>query len=201
MLMKLNTQAYRLLKNFKRLFNGSKDHRGHLLAHLPKNARCAEIGVWKGKFSDRIMTESQPQELHLIDPWAFQSEFSDRIFGGASATGQSDMDAIYRDVCAKFAANENVMVHRGYSDAILPQFEDNYFDWVYIDGNHHYEYVLQDLRLCMAKVKESGIIAGDDYTWGRKYDYPVRRAVKDFLKEIGYKGKLRLFQSQFIIRL
>jgi hypothetical protein len=199
--MNLNTQAYRILKNIKRLFNGSKDHRGQLLAQLPKNARCAEIGVWKGGFSSRILTESQPQELHLIDPWAFQSEFSDRIFGGSSAKGQSDMDAIYSDVCAKFAANENVKLHRGYSDAIMPQFEDHYFDWVYIDGNHHYEYVLQDLRLCMAKVKKSGIIAGDDYTWGRKYDFPVRRAVKDFLKEIDYKGKLQLFQSQFIIRL
>ncbi len=199
--MNFDTQAFRLVKNIKRLFRGTKDHRTQLLERMPKGARCAEIGVWKGAFSERIFQSTSPHELHLIDPWAFQTEFSDRIFGGSSAACQTDMDEIYYSVCQKFSDHHCIKVHRGTSASILPQFEDNFFDWVYIDGNHYYEYVIEDLRLCFAKVRQGGIIAGDDYTWGRKYDFPVRRAVKDFLKEISYNGKIELYQSQFIIRL
>jgi hypothetical protein len=168
---------------------------------MPSEGRCAEIGVWKGGFSERILNATAPAELHLIDPWAFQSEFSDRIFGGSSAEGQKDMDTIHENVCQKFINHSNVKIHRGTSKSILAQFEDNYFDWVYIDGNHYYEYVIEDLRLSLAKVKPGGIIAGDDYTWGRKYDFPVRKAVKDFLKQINYAGRIQLIQSQFIIRI
>ncbi len=38
-----------------------------------------------------------------------------------------------------------VKIHRGYSTDILEQFPDEYFDWIYIDGNHLYEYVKNDL--------------------------------------------------------
>ena len=38
-----------------------------------------------------------------------------------------------------------------------------YFDWIYIDGNHTYEYVKQDLEGYRPKVKPGGYMAGDDY--------------------------------------
>jgi len=41
------------------------DHRGALLARLPKAARGAEIGVWKGDFSTRLLQIAEPGELYL----------------------------------------------------------------------------------------------------------------------------------------
>jgi SAM-dependent methyltransferase len=167
---------------------------------MPKTAVCAEIGVWKGEFSELIRSMTLPRKLHLIDPWKFQGEFPERMYGGSVAKEQSDMDRIYENVRNRFNNYQNIILHRGKSEKVLQDFENAYFDWVYIDGNHYYEYVLNDLQICLSKVKPGGIIAGDDYTWGEKDGFPVKRAVQDFIKRNNLKGNLELIGSQFIIK-
>ena len=49
-------------------------------------------------------------------------------------------------------------------------------DFVYIDGNHDYEFVLKDLETWFTKVKPGGIIFGDDYL----RPYGVSKAVNEF---------------------
>lgn len=52
------------------------------------------------------------------------------------------MDSLYESVLRKFQkeiAAGIVVLHRGKSHDVLPAFPANYFDWVYIDGNHAYE--------------------------------------------------------------
>ncbi len=41
--------------------------RKKLLQYMPQNAVGAEIGVYKGDFSDLILEVCRPSELHLID--------------------------------------------------------------------------------------------------------------------------------------
>jgi len=159
------------------------NRRDFLLKKMPKNSIGAEIGVWKGVFTQRILSLVEPQKLHLIDPWKFQEEFPNRLYGGQVANSQEDMDKIYESVVAK-TKGKNVIIHRDFSSNVIPQLEKNYLDWVYIDGNHHYEFVKQDLELCFQKVKRGGFIAGDDYNWSPKEnrdDVPVRRAVNEFI--------------------
>ena len=43
------------------------------------------------------------------------------------------------------------------------KYEDGYFDIVYIDASHDYESVKKDILAWLPKVKEGGIISGDDY--------------------------------------
>ena len=114
---------------------------------------CAEIGVWKGDFSRRIIDFLTPKELHLIDPWAFVPDLPNRWYGGAFARSQDDMDAIHRSVQERFSAEPAVRVHRGSSLDLATQFADGYFDWVYIDGDHSRQAVLCDLRAWHSKVR------------------------------------------------
>jgi hypothetical protein len=74
------------------LFSFITDHRKRLLKMMPKRSICAEIGVWKGDFSQRILDITNPSELHLIDPLMFQPSFPSRWYGGVKAANQSDMD-------------------------------------------------------------------------------------------------------------
>ena len=111
------------------------------------------------------------------------------------------MDRIFRSVQEKFADDPAVIIHRGPSAVVLPKFNDDYFDWIYIDGNHSYEFVLGDLQICLAKVRSGGVITGDDYTWGANEEYPVRRAIWDFLAENDLEKNIRVVGSQFLIRL
>lgn len=139
--------------------------------------------------------------MHLIDPWEFQPEFSERMYGGTVAQSQQDMDLVYEGVKTRFSKYSNITLNRGKSEAVLSKFPNAYFDWVYVDGNHYYEYVLKDLEICYLKVKPGGLIAGDDYTWGSKYGFPVKKAVEDFTNEKALQDNLKVLDSQFIIKL
>jgi hypothetical protein len=183
----------------------SRDRRHQLLQRMPQGGVCAEIGVWKGEFSQRILESTQPSKLLLIDPWEFQSEFPNRWFGGKLAKSQADMDAIMDDVVARFADHPEVIIRRGYSVDVLKELEDESLDWVYIDGNHYYEYVLEDLRMSWHKVRAGGFVAGDDYTWqpgddAPAYEFPVKEAVNDFMRERNLpEHSLWVYRSQYAI--
>ena len=121
----------------------------------------------------------------------------------ADVKDQGDMDRAYRSVQKRFDGADDVVIHRGTSADILPTFSDDFFDWVYVDGNHDCEYVLADLRMAMTKTKPGGIIAGDDFTWDRGGDgRPVQLAVMEFVQQNGLRQNLTvLSDSQFLIRL
>lgn len=61
-----------------------------LLAKMPKNSVCAEIGVYKGEFSQQILSLVKPKKLHLIDPWKYESNevYKDTSYGGLAGSQQ-----------------------------------------------------------------------------------------------------------------
>jgi hypothetical protein len=156
--------------------------RAVVLDRIPKHGVCAEIGVLRGEFSNAILQIARPKELHLIDPWAFQPNYPGRVFGGRDGKGQADLDVWHQEVVTRFAGHRNVKVHRMFSTEIEKRFPDDYFDWMYIDGNHSYDVVSSDLDVCYRKTKDFGWIAGDDYAWLNEQGVPaVQRAVCDFI--------------------
>lgn len=173
-----------------------------LLKMFQKNTIGAEIGVWKGEFSKKILRIVKPKEFHLIDPWKFQPEFGNRLYGGKIAKNQSDMDKIYFHILEAFKNNPNIIVHRKFSHIASDIFKNEFFDWVYIDGNHYYDYVKMDLELYLPKVKKGGYLMGDDYSWSSPElggDLPVKRAVDGFLKK-GLVKKVKILDGQYILQ-
>ena len=159
--------------------------RSGLLDLLPKGSIGCEIGVWKGDFSLQILETVEPRELHLVDPWRFADEAGyDRAwYGGAHAHSQDDMNQIYEGVKKRLRVPIEqgvVVIHRSESATAAPTFPDGYFDWIYIDGNHLYEYVIADLVGFTPKVKHGGLLTGDDYATRGWWDDGVRRAVDEF---------------------
>jgi hypothetical protein len=153
---------------------------------LPKNSVGAEIGVHKGDFSAMVLAAVAPTRLHLIDPWHYEpsSAYESAWYGGQAKGGQAEMDARYESVLTRFAAEieaGTVVVHRAESEPVLASLPDQYFDWVYIDGNHLYEYVRQDLEWSVRKTKVGGFITGDDYREGGWWEGGVKKAVDEFV--------------------
>ena len=120
--------AYRARQRIRR------DSRERLLGRLPQRGVCAEVGVWKGEFSTRILRRTRPKALHLIDAWQFQPAYPGRSYGGEGAKDQNDMERIFDDLRVRLANEPNVFVHRGMSRDVLRTFDEAYFDWVYIDA-------------------------------------------------------------------
>ncbi len=174
--------------------------RARMLGKLPKGAVVAEIGVWEGSFSAKIMEICAPSMLHLIDPWLYMPEFGNTGFGRKK--NEHLMEQKWHDVVARFKDEPKVQVHRGLSEAVLGDMPDGSLDWVYIDANHNEPFIGNDLALCLTKVKHNGIIAGDDFNWqAEQSGAPVKHAVEKMLETLGDQASLTLMANQYIIHL
>ena len=183
---------------------GRPSKRERLLERMPIGGVCAEIGVWEGDFSERILEVAKPRALHLIDPWKYESDevYRDACYGGRKATNQEQMDAVYGRVARRFATqvrDGTVVIHRSPSADAVAAFQHNYFDWIYIDGNHLYEFVKLDLELWYPKIKRRGYITGDDYVEGRWWQGGVKRAVDEFSARINREPII--IGKQFILEV
>ncbi|MEM7267929.1 MAG: class I SAM-dependent methyltransferase [Pseudomonadota bacterium] len=149
-------------------------HRELMLEAMPKGGKVAEIGVAQGAFSAKILSICAPDELVLIDPWDADIE----------AYSENSYTAIQRKMAAEIEAGQ-VTLARGYSGQMVPNYADDYFDWVYVDGAHDYASVKEDLALCARVVKPGGVIAGHDYLrWVSGTDrYGVLEAVNEFMAD------------------
>ncbi len=146
--------------------------RHHMLDLLPKEAIIAELGTYKGDFARHIVSKTNPKELHLID--LDYSKFNE---DGLTIP------------CVKR--------HRGLVHEVISTFEDEYFDWIYVDADHSFEGVIRDARAAANKIKPGGYMVFNDFahidpSLGR---YGVHRAVVDFALENKWEMRFFAFQS------
>lgn len=140
--------------------------RYHILDYMPKGGICAEVGTQAGNFAIEILNRTQPKKLHLIDlcPELFEK----------------------REQLAEDFESGRIIFHEGYSQDVLKTFDDQYFDWIYIDADHSYEGFIQDLRTSSKKLKANGFIVCNDYTvWspGEAHKYGILQGINEFAVE------------------
>jgi len=106
----------------------------------------AEIGVDRATFSE-YMFQNIPN-LHLlgVDPWYWKLRGESR----------------YQSTIKKMEPY-NMTVIRKQSHIAAVDIPDESLDFVYIDGDHTFDFVMRDLINWAPKVKMGGVIAGHDY--------------------------------------
>ncbi len=148
-----------------------------LLHKLGVGGNVAEIGVDEGKFSKTIFNINKPDNFHLVDVWG-----TDRFHDGK----YEEVKTYFKDQIE----HEQVHIHKKLSTDAVYDFQDNYFDWIYIDTNHTYETTRDELRLYAPKMKQGGIIAGHDYVhgnWITTFRYGVVEAVHEFCVQYNWE--------------
>jgi hypothetical protein len=169
--------------------------RNDILDTLPKGLVIAELGVFKGEFSQIIFDKCIPKELVLIDLWEGKNIMSGDVDG--NNIQKFNGTTLHTSVIDKFSQNKNVIIHRGYTTKVLEQYPDNHFDLIYIDADHSYTGCKSDLEISYLKVKNGGYIMGHDYEQNFEksknlYNFGVNQAVNEFCKkynlEISMKG-------------
>ena len=128
-----------------------------MLEEMPKGGKCAEIGVWNGGFSRAILEVTNPSELVLIDPWDLLSQQPEEEHTHRKHDQSDEMLAMYDNVVSTYGKMSNVSIVKGFSAEVLSNYPDDYFDWVYIDGNHLYEFVRKDVEISLRKVRPEGL--------------------------------------------
>jgi hypothetical protein len=120
-------------------------------------------------------------KLYCIDPWEDYDEYDEY---------KNQQSTIYNTFISNIensGEKEKIIVRRGYSNIEVPKFEDNFFDIIYIDGNHEPEYVLEDAVLSFRKLKINGVMIFDDYGWGGPDE--TQRGIDGFLS--GYHKRIK----------
>lgn len=145
-------------------------NRMELLKLMPKNGVAVELGVDQGLFTEKILELANPSKLHLVDVW------NTEVYN-------DDKRVSVQDKFKEHIESGKIELNIGYSTDVSKQFEDNYFDWIYIDTDHSYETTKSELEMYRTKVKPGGIIAGHDYilgSWNHMIRYGVKEAVHEF---------------------
>jgi hypothetical protein len=175
-------------------------HRNDLIANIPKNATWAEVGVYRGDFSQKIVELCSPTELHLIDNWRFDIEQHDPFsnsadnFSGFSGKihwehfgddPNATQEKNFQYVQDRFSSLPQVKVSRSDSQEGIRNLKDAAFDVIYIDANHQYEFVLRDMMEATKKLKSGGIMLMNDFyegPGGAEQNLGVMGAVTTFVK-------------------
>ena len=137
-----------------------------LFAEL-KFTRGAEIGTDQGEFAEVLCKTIPNLKLNCIDPW--QAEAYAPGEQPESNEKQEFFDKRYFETRARLAPYD-CLIWRKTSLEALPNFDDNSLDFVYIDGNHDFLNVTQDIHYWLKKVKPGGILSGHDYV-----SYPFKK--------------------------
>ena len=122
-----------------------------------------EIGCWKGSFSESLLKVFPRSKLILVDPWKV-SEKNKESWYGVNKNNQEFMEGIYKGVVNKFKGNKNVTIHRGTVKTFYESNLNKKLDIIYVDGDHSYEGVLDDLFYSDKLTDKDSIIAMDDYS-------------------------------------
>ncbi len=117
----------------------------------------AEIGVRKGKFTAYLLKRFKTLTIYAVDPWVEQPEGSETYLSW-------DFDAIYREFLENIKPYKNrTKILREFSWKAVEYIKDKSLDFVFIDAQHDYESVRDDIELWTPKVKPGGLLSGHDY--------------------------------------
>jgi hypothetical protein len=144
----------------------------------------AEIGTDKGVYAEELCKAGLM--LYAIDPWLAYDEYPSR-------GKQHDFNVNYI-ITKKKLANYHCEIIKSTSMEALELFEDESLNFVYIDANHDFKYISEDIAGWTKKVKPGGIVCGDDYDWYHKFH--LRTDVKDAVNAyVANKRPLFLFKK------
>jgi hypothetical protein len=128
---------------------------------IPDGGIFVEIGTWEGGFSDVLLGQTGCKKLYCVDPYKHftAGEYPD----GMNQLTQTMFDTKYektRQRMEKYGDRVEFIRKESCEAALL--FDDHSVDYVYIDGNHDYKYVLADIRAWYPKIRPGGWLCGDD---------------------------------------
>jgi len=140
--------------------------------NILKFNRGVEVGVRHGFFSEYLLKNNPSLDMILVDPYM-------PYVDGTYVFTEEEQREI------KYAAFDKLEVfnHRAKwsyltSKRAVTCFDDEFFDFVFIDASHLYEDVKADMSLWWKKVRIGGLLAGHDFSM-----QGVSTAVHDYMFE------------------
>jgi predicted O-methyltransferase YrrM len=179
-LMKIVTQLCELEGGAAQGWGRSYPFLSSLIQQFDFRIGC-EVGVAFGTHSQHILENTSVKKLYSIDPYC---HFPSNIYDDPMNWSQNNFDVLFCIVQKRLSFfEERSTLLRKTSYEALSCIEDGSLDFIYLDANHSYAAVKDDLKAWYKKIKKGGIFAGDDY--GHVCFPGLKRAVDEFFSEKG----------------
>ena len=140
----------------------------------------AEIGVEVGIFAKALCKDNPMLKLYCIDSWKSYKGYRDTI---SPRLAEKYWNKLYRYTKDRLKPFSCQLVRDSSMD-VVRRFADESLDFVYIDANHDYQHVKEDIAEWSKKVKKGGIVSGHDFVDNLPGQATgVRRAVLEWTKK------------------
>lgn len=141
-----------------------------------------EVGIGYGLHAKELLKNARLEKLYLVDPMKYYpgDGFATDIMNRTPKIPNNQFNELYELINKELApwSSKYTWFRKESVTITNEEIPDESIDCVFIDGDHSYQAVRQDLRFWWKKVKKGGVLLGDDYWMG-----DVARAVHEFSTE------------------
>lgn len=138
-----------------------------------------EVGVYRGRFTETLCRGIPGLELTGVDAWTVYKNYNEY-------TVQDLENEAFKEAKAR-TEKYNVKLVKALSVDAVKNFADESLDFVFIDANHDFEHVTEDISGWSKKVRKGGIVCGHDYIKSHKYNFGVIDAVNGWCSAYNIK--------------
>ncbi len=126
----------------------------------------AEIGVLAGRMTVQVLNRLPSIETYYaIDPWTFYPTYKETLSVRARKSWNQNMldrnFEVFKQQTKRFG--DKIKVLKMFSSEAAKHIKDASLDFAFVDGNHEYPYVKEDIGLYLPKIKKGGLLGGHDY--------------------------------------
>jgi SAM-dependent methyltransferase len=168
-----------------------------LINDLPSDLIMAEIGCYAGESMEMFQSSGKIKKYYAIDIWdvpnAYRNEVLNPIKKENSKLVYENIGKAEKLFNKKIKKYNNIIKLKMDFKTALKKLEP--LDFIYIDAEHTYNALMNDISYAKKIIKNGGIIAGHDYSKG--FDGIVKAVNESFLN---YKIK-KYRDSSWLIKL
>lgn len=143
--------------------------------------RVVEIGSWKGNSTSVLgkIAKEHNGKVFAVDHW------QGNVGGWNESIAETyDVFAIFRNNIKLLGLKDTVCALVMDSESASSLFPDGSLDLVFLDADHRYEYIKQDIKLWLPKVRRDGILCGHDCeVYYATCEEELRTLVDDYIDE------------------
>ena len=129
-----------------------------------------------------LFEESLENKNEIIPNTKFLNPIKNFYFNFIKRQNPYSLESV-KDLLKNF--KKNISLIKGNSNYILKKIDMSKIEYVFLDGGHDYETVLNDLNLCIEVIINNGTVLCDDYDLSHAPG--VKKAIDEFVLKNNFK--------------
>jgi hypothetical protein len=166
---------------------------------------ATELGTYFGEYAEKVLRTWKGRRLNLVDPYSLiaSGEYLDGCTIDHDTMIPLDFEKVFWKAHALLIPFETAYFIRQTSFGAAKIIADDSQDMVYVDANHSFKHVSQDIETWWPKLKRGGVMGLHDcYTRDDEFlKCGVFDAVMDHAERIGQRPRLTYCTTAWFVKL